>query len=99
MPSMEFGLDAVVLEMQIDSKSPDEKVRIRKSMTDPKTYPSVGSVVVGFTMFTPSIHAMLMSRAVPAVAAYPAADEDSSVLPILDSSDPMFLDSYKIPPI
>lgn len=55
-------LDAVVLEMQIDSKSPDEKVRIRKSMTDPKTYPSVGSVVVGFTMFTPSIHAMLMSR-------------------------------------
>lgn len=54
-------LDAVALEMQIDLKLPDERAKIRKDMTDPKSYPSAGSVVVGFTMFTPGIHAMLVS--------------------------------------
>ena len=55
-------LDAVMVELQLDKKDPQEKSKIRASMKDNKTYQSNGSIVIGVTAFMPTIAADLMSR-------------------------------------
>lgn len=55
-------LDAVVIELELDSKSDEEKAKIRASMKDNKEYVSNGSVVLGVTSFTPPIEAELFNR-------------------------------------
>ena len=79
-------VDSVVLEIQIDKKSDEEKKKIRASMKDTKEYASNGSIVLGVTAFTPQISAELMSKMSKGFESLSAfADEfDSEVAKLTD---------------
>lgn len=55
-------LDSVMLELQLDEKSPEEVKMIRATMTDANQYESMGSVVLGVTTFLPEIEDTFMQR-------------------------------------
>jgi hypothetical protein len=54
--------EAVMLEMQLDTESPESRAKKREAMKDKKAYTSAGSIVIGVTSFTPVIEDELMNK-------------------------------------
>ena len=54
--------DAIMLEMQLDTETPESKAKKREAMKDKKTYESAGSIVIGVTSFTPAVEKSFMDK-------------------------------------
>ena len=54
--------EAIMIEMQLDTESPESKAKKRKAMKDTKDYESAGSIVIGVTSFTPAIEKSFMDK-------------------------------------
>ena len=55
-------IQAITAEQNIDALPEEDKKKIRESMTDPNSYQSEGSIVLGMTTFTPQIEAQLHNQ-------------------------------------
>lgn len=55
-------VESVGVELEIDKKTEAERKAIRETMTDPKPFDSLGSIVIGVTSFTPAVVAELMTK-------------------------------------
>lgn len=55
-------VQSVIVEMNLDKSSDDDKAKVRKSMKDTHEYESMGSIVIGVTTFVSSISTDLMNK-------------------------------------
>lgn len=82
----EAFVDAVMYEQELDKLPEAEKEKKRKSMRDPRPYPSKGSMVIGVSTFSAELTEFMMQRmTVGYEALSPYSDEFDSMVDALDN--------------